>query len=105
MEVGVPNVPGRVNDGPEYFVLKVCVETWNFSSNMEEPWDYHYQSEAQHGVHSLISINVHSSTKFTTKKIEVETVVSALLCGLRIRSSGRKEFVSLRHARYPTSQQ
>jgi hypothetical protein len=22
MEVGVPNVPGRVNDGPEYFVLK-----------------------------------------------------------------------------------
>jgi hypothetical protein len=22
MEVGVPNVPGRVNDDPEYFVLK-----------------------------------------------------------------------------------
>jgi hypothetical protein len=22
MEVGVPNVTGRVNDGPEYFVLK-----------------------------------------------------------------------------------
>jgi hypothetical protein len=22
MEVGVPNVPGRINDGPEYFVLK-----------------------------------------------------------------------------------
>jgi hypothetical protein len=22
MEVGVPNVPGHVNDGPEYFVLK-----------------------------------------------------------------------------------
>jgi hypothetical protein len=22
MEVSVPNVPGRINDGPEYFVLK-----------------------------------------------------------------------------------
>ena len=44
------------------------IETCNFSPNMEEPWDYRNQSEAQHGVHSLVSIDLHTSTKFTTKK-------------------------------------
>jgi hypothetical protein len=30
MEVGVPNVPGRVNKGPEYFVLKPLDDSNNW---------------------------------------------------------------------------
>jgi len=87
---GVKQIPHRL---PKE-VTGGSIETWYLSSNMKEPCDYHYQFESQHVVHSLVTINVHSSTKFTTKEIEVETIVSPLLCGMRIRNSGRKEFVS-----------
>ena len=58
MEVSVPNVPGRINDGPEYFILKSLDYSnvaW-FCADVKNSWS-HISNLVLflHGVHADIT--------------------------------------------------